>query len=177
MYYNFQYIDWSNRWISYSFQFLTYKNQSIATQEQTIVITSTKSWKKKTLHYKWEQPHKNLDLKILIRGGGSWGKINEEDGLVVEKGWVNRGGSGEEEGWVDGVKILYIKLKNSWNIVMELMNSIKNKLKLQINWNFQLVPVEDTYQPFSFFLLIVLRFSSSSFFLFFFFFFFDKLFF
>ena len=91
--------------------------------------------------------------------------------MVVEKGWVNRGGSGEEEGWVDGVKILYIKLKNSWNIVMKLMNSIKNKLKLQINWNFQLVPVEDTYQPFSFFLLIVLRFSSSSFFLFFFFFF------
>ena len=127
---------------------------------------------KKTLHYKWEQPHKNLDLKILIRGGGSWGKINEEDGLVVEKGWVNRGGSGEEEGWVDGVKILYIKLKNSWNIVMELMNSTKNKIKLQINWNFQLVPVEDTYQPFSFFLLIVLRFSSSSSFFFFSFFFF-----
>ena len=32
--------------------------------------------KKKTLHYKWEQPHKNLDLKILIRGvrENKWGR-------------------------------------------------------------------------------------------------------
>ena len=59
---------------------------------------------KKTLDYKWEQPHKNLDLKISIedvglevkemRKMGQWWK---RDGSVEVGQGRKRDGSGEEE--------------------------------------------------------------------------------